>query len=89
MDILYDLDTVGTVAYLSGTHDFTCVNKSPGLAVAKDSVTSYRVYNTAPRTNLICLIVLSFDENKPAETDYYCDPPETFRTPNSCDNEED
>ena len=89
MDILDALKTVGTTAPLSGTHQYTCVNTSTGSKVAKDSDIQHRVFNTAPRTDVICFIVLSFDTNKPAETKYYCDKPSKFLTADSCDDEED
>ena len=89
MDILENLGTVGKTALLSGTHQSTCVDTSTGTKVPKNKDFHDRVYSTAPRTDAVCFIVLSFDENKPAETDYYCGKPSTFLTTDSCDDEED
>ena len=80
MDILDALGTVGTTGFFSGTHQSTCVETGTGMKVAKDSDIHHRVYSTAPRTDVICFIVLSFEVNKSATTHYYCGKPSTFLT---------
>ena len=80
-DAINRLMAVGSVGMASGAepisfpHDITCFfNDGSSL----DQQVYHRVYNTAPRKDKICLIVITFKVDKQATTEYFCDDPKAF-----------
>lgn len=71
----------GTVGIAGGpfyfTHDFSCFDDQD-KHVYNDQNIHHRVFSTAPRDGMLCLIVTSFNTNRVAETQYYCGTPEEF-----------
>ena len=92
IDILKGLGTTSNI--LNTPHDFTCIEKRNDIANGKpneceknkkypDRFVCYnkiqhRIYSTAPTSDKICVIVLSFTKNKEATTDIYCKEPGEF-----------
>ena len=77
IDRLKKVGSIGTVGGPSATtHAFTCFdNKTP-----KTEDIKHRIYSTAPEKDKVCLIILSFEENEEAVTNYFCDDPKDFIT---------
>ena len=80
-DAINRLMAVGSVGLASGAkpvsfpHDITCFfNDGSSL----DQQVYHRVYNTAPRKDKICLIVMTFKVANQATTEYFCDDPKEF-----------
>ena len=80
-DAINRLMEVGSVGLASEAepvpfpHDITCFfNDGSSL----DQQVYHRVYNTAPRKDKICLIVMTFKVDREATTEYFCDDPKEF-----------
>ena len=78
-DFLMNIGSLGmatkTVSAKKLDHDITCFFATgPG----NDQIGKHRVYSTAPRSDKLCLIVLSFQPGEEASTEYYCDEPNEF-----------
>ena len=78
-DRLMQIDSVGMatekVSSAALEHCITCFFNN---GTSNDQMVKHRIYNTAPRSDKLCLIVLSFQANEEAFTDYYCDTPINF-----------
>lgn len=64
-----------TISSAALDHYMTCFFDT---GASNDQMVKHRVYSTAPRSDKLCLIVLSFEANEDASTDYYCDKPTNF-----------
>ena len=79
-DRLMEIDSVGmateTVSSAALEHCITCFFNN---GTSNDQMVKHRIYNTAPRSDKLCLIVLSFQADEEAFTDYYCGTAEDFK----------
>ena len=92
IDILKGLGTTSNIA--NTPHTFTCIEKRNDIAKSKPNECEknekypnrfvcrnkiqHRIYSTAPTSDKICVIVLSFKEKEEATTDIYCGKPGKF-----------
>ena len=67
---ILQLNTVGT----TDPHPFICYGSERDF----QTITSSRIFSTAPRRDKLCLIELTFTANSEATTRYYCNSPEWF-----------
>ena len=73
---IYSLGMASDVKPLAMTHDITCFFND---GTSHDQSVYHRVYNTAPRADKRCLIVMSFKYGQEATTEYICDDPDEFK----------